>query len=304
MQNGQTTELARSGTAAITGVGQVGTIARTGMEVKAQAVLARQFPRNENECVAKMKRGAARMVAADRERGGQPKTLYTYPRGGVEIQGPSVYLARMMAATWGNIRTSMRVLEVTATHVHVVGCAWDLESNAYTETEDRFRKRQQRKRGDQTVWVEPDERDLRELTNKRAAICVRNAILTALPDDIVAGVVGEARRALTADSKTALEDSGTAERDAAIKRIVGGFDRLGVSPSDLMGYLGHPIEELTPEESTALTAIWASISDGETQAWEHFPEAIGKGERPDPETATDKAAAKARETMKARKKGT
>ncbi len=58
---------------------------------------------------------------------------------------------------------------IKVTHVHDM------------EIDDTFRKKIQRKRDGQTVWVTPDERDLRELTNKRGAILERNCLLKLQP---------------------------------------------------------------------------------------------------------------------------
>jgi len=74
------------------------------------------------------------------------------------------------------------VVSLTDEHVHIRGFAIDLETNASTEYEDQFKRLVQRKgRDGETHWVQPDERDLRELIGRRGAILVRNAILSYTP---------------------------------------------------------------------------------------------------------------------------
>src|SRR5690606_35974269 len=109
--------------------------------------------------------------------------------------------------------------------VHIRGYALDLETNTYAEAEDRFAKLIQRKRNGRTQWVEPDERDLRELVNRRGAICVRNAILQVLPADVIEDALRQSEETLRKAAAGELKQ----DRAGAIRRLALAFDELGVS---------------------------------------------------------------------------
>jgi hypothetical protein len=107
-----------------------------------------------------------------------------------------------------------------------------------------------------TSWVEPDERDLRELTNKHAAIAKRNCLFELLPPDMVEDAIAKARETLLANAKD--------DPDAIRKKVINGFSELNVSVENLEAYLGHKIGECSPAELVDLRGHYKSIKDGNT----------------------------------------
>lgn len=272
-----------------TQAGTAAGVAREEGELKAALVLARTNPRNEHDSYTKIINSCKRpTMAAD--------ATYSFPRGGSTVEGPSVYLAREMARCWGNIRTGIRIVTMDAQYVHVKGYAMDLESNRYVESEAKFSKRVQRKRRDDagqlvTQWVEPDERDLRELVNKQGSICVRNAILEILPPDFTEDAINQAKRTLQEANANSLKQN-PAE---VVKRLTMSFDELGVTVAMLEAKLGHALSIITAEEVTTLRQIFASLKDGNSKREDHFDVGTQKKEEP----AKPRDDAKGDETSKA-----
>lgn len=271
------TDIARIGQEA----GSVAAVAREEGELKTAIVLARTNPRDEGSCYTKVIRSCQRPTFAE-------KALYRFPRGGSEISGPSVGMAREIARIWGNIRYGCRVVTQTDDEVHIKGYALDLESNAYVEAEDKFAKLIQRKAkgGGKATWIKPDERDLRELVNRRAAFLVRNCLLSLIPPDVkedAIDVVNETmRKAASGEIK---QDKGQ-----AIRRLLLAFDAIGVNSTMLGEYLGHTLDLLTPEELTDLRQVYSSIKDGNTKREDHFSiPAIAKNESESVADAAPKA---------------
>ena len=129
------------------------------------------------------------------------KALYKYPRGGTEITGPSVTLARELAIHWTGLRVeSPRIVELTEEVVHIRAVAFDLVNFTSQAMEDRFARLVQRKVGKganaKTEWVKPDERDLRELVNRRAAILERNVLLKLIPRDVVQSAISQCQHTM------------------------------------------------------------------------------------------------------------
>lgn len=182
---------------------------------------------------------------------------------------------------WGNIRHGCDVIADSREERTIRAWAWDLETNVKVTSDVTFKKLVQRKRNNQTQWVEPDERDLRELTNKHAAISKRNCLLELLPSDMVEDACNQARATLTNQAAT--------DPDAARKQIVIAFGGINVPIIGLETYLGHAIAECSPDELTNLRAIYKSIKDGNS-TWAEYVK---------PAESNDEIAAQTRAKMSA-----
>jgi hypothetical protein len=240
-------------------VGRASAIAREQAELQAAMILARNNPRNEAEAFLKVSKAFSRIGMAD-------ACLYSYPRGGQRIEGPSVKCARELARCWRNIRTGLRFVRLTEDTVHIKGYAMDVEANTYVETEDEFQRLVQRKAGKETVWVKPDERDLRELVNRRGAILVRNSILHILPSDLVEEAIKTSRATLKADGEGALGK----DRKTVVLGIVKGFDALAVTVTMLEKKLGYSVDLMNSEDYVMLKGIYQSLVDKESRREDHF----------------------------------
>ncbi len=227
-------------------------------EIQSAIVLARRFPRNEDQAFALLMKACSRTSFAE-------AAEYSFPRGGSTVSGPSVNLAREAARVWGNIRYGLTILRDDEETRQIEGWAWDLETNTKVTAQDDFRKViQRKKKGGGTEWVKPDERDLRELTNRRGAILVRNCILQLLPRDLIEDAQGKAGETL----KTKAEQ----DPEGAKKKLILAFADLNVTPEMLEKYLGHPLAQCSPAEIANLRKVYASIKDGNS-TWEEYLQA-------------------------------
>lgn len=257
-----------------TQAGTLSTLAREEAEIRAAVVLAKRFPRSEMDCYAKILHSCQRASFAK-------TALYRFPRGGQEIEGPSIDLARECARCWGNTRTGYRVVSDDDERIHIKGFAFDLETNNYIEVEDKFAKLIQRKNKatGQTQWIKPDERDLRELVNRRAAICVRNAILQLMPPDVVNDASAQAKSTMV---KAAGGEMKT-DRESTIKKLVMAFSEYAVTVEMIEDKIGHAVGLMNDEEMADLRAIYKSILDGQAKREEFFRVGVS----PSDENASD-----------------
>lgn len=241
--------------------GEMAAVTREQSEIQSAIVAAKRFPRNEQSAFVRAVNSFTRLTMAE-------GATYNFPRGGKTVEGPSVDCARELARVWGNIRYGLRVVSQSSERMHIKAYALDLETNTYVEAEDEFSKLIQRrdKYSGETRWIQPDERDLRELMNRRGAIAIRNCILQVLPSDLVDDVLKTAKHTLQKDASSALEKN----RDDIVKQLVVMFDRQGVSVSMLEAYLGHKLDVVTADEVAALKQILQSIRDGVAKRDEFF----------------------------------
>lgn len=216
-------------------------------EIQGAIIVAQRCKRNEDVAYAAIIRSCQRPTfAAD--------ATYSFPRGGSMVTGPSVYLAREFARVWGNIRHGCHIIADDDKSRTIRAWAWDVQTNAKCEQDDTFQKMVQRKRDGRTQWVPADERDLRELTNRRAAIAKRNCILELLPSDMVEDALKQA-----ADT---VRNTAAKDPDASRKAIVKAFTGLNVPVAELEAHLGHQVSLCTPAEIVELQQIYKSINDG------------------------------------------
>lgn len=222
--------------------------ARAQAEVQSKLLLAKRFPRSEEGAYMRTVKSLERQTFAE-------SSLYSFPRGGVTVSGPSVNLARELARNWGNIEHGQTIIHDDEEKCTVEGFAWDYETNTYVVSQSSFKKLVQRRKGGTTMWVVPDERDLRELVNKHGAICVRNALLQLFPKDIVDSCVDMAKKTIK---------SGIDKGDIKLKRVeaLKYFDGLGISQEDLESYIGTSTDRWDSEILTQLMGLVNGLKDG------------------------------------------
>lgn len=231
-------------------------------EIQAAIVVAQRVPRNEMQVWEKCMRAAARPGMSEPDADGNIPGMYAFPRAGKKVTGPSVKLARELCRCWRNIRHGYYVTryDIGQNLVTMRGYAWDLEANLKIELEHTFKYLIQRKVPDPndqrrriTRWVQPDERDGRELIAKHGAFLSRNAMLQVLPPDLVEEALG----VIKSSAKQTLRDSLESNRKGIIKQ----FMQIGVTVEDLQAYIGHG-RAWSEDELMELAGVLSAIRDG------------------------------------------
>lgn len=235
-------------------------------EIQACVIMAKRFPRNEDDAHGLLMKSCLR-------RSFQEVARYNYPRGKREdgsqnyVSGPSVHLAREGARCWKNIRYGFYVVYDDEKRCQLRGYAWDLETMEKVEQDAAFAKLIFRKgKG----WIKPDERELRELINKHGAIAERNCILKILPP----WLIEDAEEACV----TNLHDKIVDDLENQKRDIVAAFARFNVLASMIEDWLGHSMTEITAAEIVELRGMYASIRDGQSRWSEYL-------DKPEPEGA-------------------
>lgn len=244
--------------------------ARQKYMMAAMAELALRRPRKVEECFMKMKLLAQRPSMAE-------VAIYQFPRGGKKVTGVSVKAARPLATAWGNMQIGQQIIGRSAEEMHIMGFAWDIENNVFFFGEDKFKMVHQRKDDDGIArWVEVDERDGRELANRRGAILTRNAMLHALPADFIddfRAEVGVTKRKLA-------EGQMKANPQETIKKLLVSFLEIGVSRELIEKRINKKVEAIDALDVVELREIYQGIASGEVRVAAQFDV------RPKPEPVT------------------
>ncbi len=243
---------------------------RASMESKAMIFLTRQNPRNEERAMREIERIAKIPEFAE-------TAFYSYPRSNREIFGPSINLAQEMIRIWGNATTKMTIPYEDEDQFAIDVLAWDFETNYSMQRQIIIKKLIQRKDwAGRTQWIQPDERDKRELMERHHSLLRRNCILSIFPRWFVDKIVGIAR-------ETVKKRAGKANIEELRQKLQKEFESMGIYREQVEAYLGHSYSATTVEEITELQGIIRSIRDGVTNRNDYFgPEAPKKG-APQPE---------------------
>ena len=238
-------------------------------KVQARVLVAKKFPRNEDQCFQAVVRSCSRFNFAEKaeyrfKRGSKPDG-----KGGFTdniVQGPSVYLAREMCRIWGNLDHGFDIISEDDDRVTIRGWAWDLQTNSEIHQDNTFRKVHQRydKKAGQTIWKPiTDDRDLRELKNRQGALAERNCMLALLPEDLKQDAVEKARETVT--------NKITEDPESHRKKILEGFLQVNVSAEQLEKFLGCKVAGASPAQLVELRSMWRAIADGVSVWTDYLP---------------------------------
>ena len=89
----------------------------------------------------------------------------------------------------------------------------------------------------------------------------RNEGLRLIPQDIIEEAME------TADATMRVADK--KDPDAAKKRLIDSFFKVGIKVGDLNEYLGHSIDQITPKELEDLRTMYSALSEGSAK-WSDY----------------------------------
>lgn len=249
--------------------------ARAIAEVKAQVLMARQFPRDPRAAMDRILRECERATLAD-------KATYTFPRGKETVSGPSIRLAEMMARNWGNCTTGFEVMERKTGQGGQAGTsvirayAWDLETNAYFSRQFEVKHVRETNSG---VRALTGDRDIYELEANLAARRQRACILQMIPGDVTQAAVDKCRMVASQGIVEAMKDK--TKRTALIAKTIQVFDVMGIKEKDLEEFLEAKTSDWNADHMLRLKELKNSFDDGVQSIGEVFPHlaALGKNDK-------------------------
>lgn len=208
-------------------------------------VTARQYPRN----VSYSMKMIVEMARLDEE--AARECVYSLPRGGKAIIGPSIRFAEIVKQCWGNCSAIAYVTEYDRKEGWIEAEGRFLDFQTMAETKGRVRRRIVDRHG--RIYND----DMIIVTgNAACSIAMRNAILGGVPRPAWRqGYEGAFGIAIEHKGKTFAE-----ARDDALKA----FAQYGVTGEQVMGSLGvKSIKDLLPEHLISMRGMWAALKNGE-----------------------------------------
>jgi len=212
-------------------------------EIDQQIATAHQFPRSLKSFLNE----ARQLVTLSELVAGE--CVYSLPRGGKNIEGPSARFAEIMVHSWGNCRVGARVISEDANFVTAQGVFHDLEKNSAITYE--VKRRITDKNGNRF------KADMIGVTSNAAcSIALRNAALKGIPKALWNEMYEEARHVIMGDIKTLSN-----RRAEMMSYLV----RYGVTPDVAFQVLEVQGEEdITLNHMVTLRGLANALKTGET----------------------------------------
>jgi hypothetical protein len=231
-------------------------------QIDTQIATAKKYPVHSPGMLSQVKAAMLSFATLDEETASG--CFYTLPRGGKAIQGPSVRMAEIAISCYGNIRDSVRVIEVVSDganpHVLVQAVAHDLERNVAISIEKR--RRIVKKKNKNTI----DEDDINLAVNACTAIAFRDAAFKVIPLALIKPVVEAAKKVAVGDIKSL-----AAKRTVVVDRL----KQMGATEKRILAVVGcNKIEDISFEYMEILIGLGTALKDGETTLEEAFPEFV------------------------------
>lgn len=238
-------------------------IHRAVAEVQAAIMLAKQFPRDKREAMDKILTECARPSLAD-------AAVYSYKRGTEEISGPSIRLAEVIAANWGNFKYGWKETGRHNGMSEITSAAWDYETNVQSTREFSVRHWRDTKQGGYAV---KSERDIYEICANQAARRMRACILNVVPGDVIEAAVKQCELTMVTNEVVTPEK---------IQKLLEAFETYAVSKEHIEKRLGAKISDITPAAMVQLRKIYTGIKEGFSRPSEFFevPEETAPKEKP------------------------
>ena len=225
-------------------------------EVQAAVVLAQSRPRDRSAAVSEMREVTAIDALAER-------AFFSFKRGGENVSGATIHLARELARIWGNVDYGVKELSRDDARgvSEMLAFAWDLQTNTRTETTFLVPHKRDTKSGRKALV---DLRDIYENNANNAARRLRECIFGILPVWLTDDAQERCRETLAKGGGKPLE--------IRVADAIGHFGRLGVGRDRLEARIGRPASAWRPEDVAGLGVLARSLKNGETTIDAEFDE--------------------------------
>jgi len=221
-------------------------------EIDTQIATAKAFPRS-----FKLFKNKALSMATMSEDIAASCT-YALPRSGKSISGPSIRMAEIVVAAYGNIRAGAMIIDNDGKNITARGTCHDLENNVAAQVEVK------RKITDKNGKIFNE--DMQTVTgNAACAIAYRNAVYKVIPSALITPIWEEAKRVSKGDAATLVD-----RRNKAVEYFKG----LKVTDAQICTALDiKKIEDIDLDKLEILTGMKAAIKNGEATVKSLFEDA-------------------------------
>lgn len=218
-------------------------------EIQAKMILARQFPRDINNCRKLIAAECQNIKLAEH-------AAYEFPRGNSVVRGASIRLVEMISRYYGNFIAGIKELSQTNKKATVRAYAWDLESNFADEKVFDVEYIRSTQKGTYSIT---DPRDKYEMMANMAARRKRACMQAIIPQYLI-------DEAMEICQKT-LEKSIVGEKKNLPEirtKMLEQFQVLAewITEDDFKTVCGKDFDKLNEKDIVKLRSLYNAIKDG------------------------------------------
>ena len=230
--------------------------ARAMAQVHAMMRMAKEFPRDPSLALTRMRDACGQMELAER-------AFFRFSKGGKQVSGPSVHLARELARCWGNIDFGVSELarDDYKLESEMLAQAWDIETN--TRTYAGFILPHKRDVGGGTAPLYT-MREIYENNANAGARRLRECIFAVLP-------LRFCKEAQDLCNKTLGDENSETPLSERVEQLINWYASKGVKQDQLVDKIGKPVGHWTAGDVAVLRVIMHSLHANETTIDLEFP---------------------------------
>jgi len=198
---------------------------------------------------------------------------YAKPVGGKQIVGPSVRLAEIIVATYGNLRCKSYVVDEKLKSVTVRADAWDLESNSAISVE--VTRSLMNKLGKRY----PDHLVI-TTSNAALAIAYRNAVYKIVPMSLFKDQTNKIKAVAAGSGKTLQQQA---------VDCVNAFADYKIDEKEFLQIANlRRLDDITVDDIIGMRSVYTSLKDGSIKKSDLLKKAKGKSDLGDAEMEESK----------------
>jgi hypothetical protein len=237
--------------------------ARAMAQVHAMMRMAKEYPRDPALARRRMHDACGQMVLAE-------KAFFRFPRGGQQVTGPTIHLARELAGCWGNIDFGVSELarDDYKLESEMLAQAWDIETNTRTYAGFILPHKQDVGGGTKPLYT---MREIYENNANAGARRLREAIYAVLP-------IWFCIEAQALCNKTLAEENSSIPLHERIEKLVEWFAAKGIKQDQLRDKIGKPLGHWTAGDVATMRVITQSLIANETTIELEFPTVFTRAE--------------------------
>jgi len=209
-------------------------------EHEMKVATAKKFPRS----VKSFKNQTRELATLDETTAGE--CFYVLPRGNKTIEGPSVRMAEIVAASWSNLSYGARIVSVEDRWVTAEGICYDYERNisASMQVQRRITTSDGKRYND----------DMIQVTGRAAcSIALREAIFKVVPRAFWIDILEEAKAASVGKGMT---------MEKQREKCMDFWKKAGSSEAKVLEFLGRKgVEDITLDDLVMLRGLATAMKD-------------------------------------------
>lgn len=238
--------------------------AKVTAQMQAALVIAKKFPRDENKVHDRVIEACKRFSLAE-------QSMYSYPRGGQQVTGPSIRLTETVLRAFGNATAWVDEVERGEDSSKVNVGAWDFETNFiesktimvphYRDSNEKGKKRL------------TDERDIYEHVANMGARRKRACEEVIIPRHLMSAAIDQCEKTFNAGP-----DNKNLPLIDRIRSMLVGFKDLGVTLEMVEARIEHKVDAINQGEFIGLYKVYQSLKDGISTREQWFETGVKKSE--------------------------